>query len=101
MWNKEIVISNHVRERFEQRNIKFTNNKPRSIESQIKYDLRPLNIRKQEKLNINEYKVTTKQGKIYIVKHISERKVLIKTVYKIDIRKELFKYMNTRIPVTE
>lgn len=53
VWNKKIIITKHVRERFEERNIKFTNNKPRSIESQIKHDLRPLNIRKQEKLLVS------------------------------------------------
>lgn len=96
MWNKKIIISKHVRERFEQRRIKFTNNKPRSIESQIRQDIRPLNIRKQEKLSEDEYKLTTRQGKIYIVKHISNSRLLVKTVYKVDIRKEVFGYLDTK-----
>ena len=86
MWDKQLIISNHVKERFQQRNIKFSKKKI-SIEEQIRYDLKPLNVRSQQKLNDSEYKVTTRQGKVYIVKVISDKKVVIKTVYKIDLRK--------------
>lgn len=89
MWNKRIVISKHVRERFEQRHIKFYKSTD-SIEKQIRMDLRPLNVRRKEKLNDLEYKVVTKQGKVYIIKEIpNENKIIVKTVYKIDIKKEM------------
>ncbi|HAU85150.1 MAG TPA: hypothetical protein DCW90_06505 [Lachnospiraceae bacterium] len=89
MWNRKLIISKHVKERFEQRNIKFSK-KNISIESQIRYDLKPLNIRTQKKLNDTDYKVTTRQGKVYIITLLDDKRALIKTVYKIDIRKELF-----------
>lgn len=89
MWTKKLVVSNHVKERFEQRNIKFSQKKI-SIEEQIKYDLRALNIRKREKLSKLEYKITTRQGKVYVLKAITEEnKIIVKTVYKIDLRREL------------
>ena len=81
MWYKEIVISRHVKERFQQRKISFESGKYYiSIESQIRKDLKALNIRNQEKINDREYKVTTKQGKVYVIKHLTHKKILIKTV---------------------
>jgi len=89
MWTKKIIVSNHVKERFEQRNIKFS--QKTSIEEQIRYDLRALNVREKVRLNNLEYRVTTRQGKVYILKEINpENKIIVKTVYKIDLRKQLF-----------
>lgn len=89
MWTRKIIVSNHVKERFEERNIKFSQHT--SIEEQIRYDLRALNVRKKEKLSNIEYKVTTRQGKVYIIKElIKENKIIVKTVYKTDLKKELF-----------
>lgn len=98
MWNKTIVISRHVKERFQQRNIRFVTDKYYiSIESQIRKDLKALNIIKQEKINDREYKITTKQGKVYIIKHLSYKKVLIKTVYAINLRDKALAYLDNRI----
>lgn len=89
MWDKKLIVSNHVKERFEQRNIKFSKKKI-SIEEQIRYDLRLLNTRRKEKIGEDTYKVTTRQGKVYVIKVLDEKKAIIKTVYKVDIKKELF-----------
>lgn len=88
MFNKKIYISKHCLQRFEERGIKISKKKD-TIVKQILRDLKPLNVRFNEKLPNNDRKITTKQGKIYIG-HETDNKFIIKTVYKTDIRKKLF-----------
>lgn len=83
MWDKKIVVTHHAQQRFEQRNIKYFKSRGQGVE-QIKYDLRALNIRTREKLNDNEYKVTTRQGKVYVIIE-DEKHCYIKTVYKVNL----------------
>lgn len=89
MFNKKIYISKHCLKRFEERNIKLSRKKS-SMVGQILRDLKPLNVLYNEKLGNNDRKITTKQGKVYIG-HETDTKFIIKTVYKIDIKKEMFK----------
>lgn len=89
MFNKKIYISRHCLQRFEERGIRISQKKD-TIIRQIYKDLKPLNVRLIEKLPTeNEKKVITKQGKVYII-HEEETKIIIKTVYKTDIRKRYF-----------
>ena len=88
MFNKKIYISKHCLQRFEERGIKISQ-KRNTIITQIIQDLKPLNVMYNEKLENNDRKVTTKQGKIYIG-HETKTKFIIKTVYKTDIRKKIF-----------
>ncbi|WP_228636106.1 hypothetical protein [Clostridium perfringens] len=90
MFNKRIIITNHVRNRFKERKIKFLNNKDwkYTIDEQIRMDLNPLNVRKIEKQKNNVSKVTTKQGKVYIVKE-TQGCAIIRTVYKTNLQKEI------------
>lgn len=95
IWGKRVIVTNHVRERFEQRRIKYTGNQKKwTIESQIRYDLRPINILRKEKKEENVYKVTTKQGKVYIISTESPTNILVITVYKRDIREERLGYLD-------
>lgn len=87
---KKIIISNHAKERFEERGIKFYRNEKKII-NQIKFDLNPLNIRILKKLNDDEYRVITKQGKCYVTKNVGKDKTLIKTVYKLNCKREFAK----------
>lgn len=87
MWNKKIIVTNHAKQRFEERNIKFSRNQSNPI-FQILFDLRPLNVRKRENLGDNNYKVTTNQGKVYIiVEH--KHACFVKTVYKTNLQYDL------------
>lgn len=88
----KIIISNHAKERFEERDIKFYKNENRVI-NQIKFDLNPLNIRIIEKINECEYKAITKQGKCYVTRNVGKDKTLIKTVYQLNRRERLKKEM--------
>lgn len=85
MLDRKVIISKHATERFQQRGIKFYKNK-NSIIRQIKFDLKPLNIRFIEKISDTDYKVITKQGKCYVTQNIGKNKTLIKTVYKLNRR---------------
>lgn len=85
MLDRKVIISKHATERFQQRGIKFYKNE-NSIIRQIKFDLKPLNIRFIEKINDTDYKVITKQGKCYVTQNIGRNKTLIKTVYKLNRR---------------
>ena len=86
MWNKKIIVTEHAKRRFEQRNIKFSKNSS-NIVQQILIDLRPLNIRKRELIRENSYKVTTNQGKVYII--VEHKNVcFVKTVYKTNLMYE-------------
>ena len=84
MWNKRIVVTKHAISRFEQRNIKFSTKNFNPV-NQILIDLRPLNVRSREHLEGNNYKVTTNQGKVYIVVENRDASI-VKTVYKTDLR---------------
>ena len=55
MFNKKLIITNHVRRRFKERGIKFLDNKEwkYTIDQQIRMDLKPLNVRKIEKKSNN------------------------------------------------
>ena len=91
MWNKKIVITQHAIQRFEQRNItfsKYENNPAR----QILCDLKPMNVIKREHLYYNHYKVTTKQGKVYIIIEYANA-CFVKTVYKTSDQFDAFKYL--------
>lgn len=90
MFNKKIYISKHCLKRFEERGIKFSSKKRNSVVAQILRDLKPLNVLYNEKLENNDRRVITRQGKVYIG-HETETKFIIKTVYKIDIKKEMFR----------
>jgi len=83
MWGKRIIISKHALLRYKQRNMTIKYN--RSIESQIKDDLRPLMIRFKERLDKDTIKITTVRGRIYILKEL-ERTIIVKTIYGIDLR---------------
>ena len=83
MWNKKIIVTNHAKQRFEQRNIKFSKNESNPIH-QILFDLRPLNVRTRENIGNNHYKVTTNQGKVYIIREI-EVAAIVLTVYKTNL----------------
>ena len=85
MLDRKVIISKHATERFQQRGIKFYKNE-NSIIRQIKFDLKPLNIRLIEKISDTDYKVITKQGKCYVTQNIGKNKTLIKTVYKLNRR---------------
>lgn len=85
MLDRKVIISKHATERFQQRGIKFYKNE-NSIIRQIKFDLKPLNIRFIEKISDTDYKVITKQGKCYVTQIIGKNKTLIKTVYKLNRR---------------
>lgn len=84
MFNKKIIISKHAMKRFTERNIKMTNKKGNMI-LQVKTDLRPLNVKKIIRINNNEYKAVTNQGKIYVL-HEYDNYVLVMTVYKVDLK---------------
>lgn len=101
MFNKEIIITEHAKKRFIERNIKFRKGSKRSrksatsIEQQITEDLRPLNVREIIRLDDEgkhvgekQYKVITNQGKVYIVV-VGEKFLTVETVYEIDIKKKL------------
>lgn len=90
MLNKKIIITNHVRNRFKERRIKFLNNKywKYTIDQQIKMDLKPLNIMTIERKENDVFKVTTRQGKVYIVKEDKDC-AIIRTVYKKNIQREM------------
>ncbi|WP_415276536.1 hypothetical protein [Clostridium perfringens] len=90
MFNKKLIITNHVRRRFKERGIKFLDNKEwkYTIDQQIRMDLKPLNVRKIEKKSNNTSKITTKQGKVYIIKE-EKNFAVIKTVYKTNLQKEI------------
>ena len=89
MFNKKIYISRHCLQRFEERGIRISHKRD-TIIRQIYKDLKPLNVRLIEKLPTeNDKKITTKQGKVYIV-HEEDARIIIKTVYKTDIRKRIF-----------
>lgn len=83
MWNKKIIVTKHAIQRFEQRNIKYSTKSFNPIH-QILTDLRPLNVRKREKLEDGLYKVTTNQGKVYIIREI-EVAAIVLTVYKTNL----------------
>ena len=86
MWNKKIVITQHALKRFEQRNIKFSKYESNPVH-QMLFDLRPLNVMKREKLENNHYKITTQQGKVYIVAEY-DNVCFVKTVYKTSLMYE-------------
>lgn len=86
MWNKKIIVTNHAKQRFEQRNICFSKHETDTIR-QILYDLKPLNVRKRELLHNTTYKVTTKQGKVYIILE-NKKACFVKTVYKTNLQYE-------------
>lgn len=81
MWDKKIIVSNHVKCRFKSRNVKFEKNND-SIVIQILRDLKPLNVLSIENLSEGIYRVNTKHGKTYILKQIDEKVMLVQTVYK-------------------
>lgn len=96
MLYKKIILSNHVKDRFEQRHIKYTNNKSKkyTIDQQVRFDLKPLNIIRIERLNELDSRITTRQGKKYIVRELEDNNcLLVKTVYKSDLREEKFRYI--------
>lgn len=84
MWNKRIVVTKHAAERFEQRNIKYSTKTFNPIH-QILMDLRPLNVKRKEHLEGDNFKITTNQGKVYIIKE-TETASVVKTVYKTNAR---------------
>lgn len=101
MFNKQVIVTDHAKERFVERDIKFRKGSKRnrnstiSIEQQIIEDLRPLNVREIIKLNNEgkcigekQYKVITNQGKVYIVV-VGKGVATVETVYKIDIKEKL------------
>ena len=101
MFNKQVIVTDHAKERFVERDIKFRKGSKRnrnstiSIEQQIIEDLRPLNVREIIKLNNEgkcigekQYKVITNQGKVYIVV-VGKEVATVETVYKIDIKEKL------------
>lgn len=83
MFNSKIIVSDHARERFLEREIKLSNKK-NYIDKQVKIDLSPLNISEIIKIKKNEKKIITKQGKVYIIKEIKD-KIIVKTIYKINL----------------
>lgn len=87
MWNKKIIVTNHAKQRFEQRNIKFSKNESNPVH-QILFDLRPLNVRTRENIGNNHYKVTTNQGKVYIIVEYRSA-CFVKTVYKTNLQYNL------------
>lgn len=87
MWNKKIVITSHAKHRFLQRHLTFSQ-KSKNVSKQILSDLRPLNVMKIEKIKNNHLKVTTNQGKVYILSE-TEDTCYVKTVYKTNIQYEL------------
>lgn len=84
MWNKKVIVTKHAKERFEQRYITSLK-KFNDPVSQILYDLKPLNVRKLQRLKNNNYKVTTAQGKVYIVFE-GTNACFVKTVYQKCLR---------------
>ena len=87
MWNKKIIVTRHARMRFLQRHLTFSKKKT-DVVKQILNDLRALNVMKIEKMNGPNLKVTTNQGKVYILAE-TEDTCYVKTVYKTNIQYEL------------
>lgn len=93
MWNKKIIVTRHARMRFLQRHLNFSKKKT-DVVKQILNDLRALNVMKIEKMNGSNLKVTTNQGKVYILAE-AEDTCYVKTVYKTNIQYELaLKHLN-------
>lgn len=84
MWNKKIFVTNHAIRRFYEREIKFSKKITNPIK-QILHDLKPLNIREREKIEKDVYKITTNEGKVYIVIEKSKY-CFVQTVYTEDIK---------------
>lgn len=85
MWEKKLIVSNHVKERYIQRKMDKSN---MSIEEQIKRDLKPLGIRLKERISDNKLKVTTTKGRVYIIKEFNHS-LLVQTVYGIDLKDKI------------
>lgn len=86
MWNKKLVITKHAKQRFKQRNLHFF--KTKDTIKEMLADLDALNVMKIEHIQGNHHKVTTRQGKIYIVVE-TEDTYFVKTVYKTNVQYEL------------
>lgn len=87
MWNKKLVVTNHAKQRFIQRHLHYSKRQNDAIH-QIMTDLRPLNVMKMEKIHDDHIKVTTRQGKVYILVE-TEEVCFVKTVYKTNVQYEL------------
>lgn len=88
MWNKKIIVTDHAIFRFNQRRISYSKPSCTPV-NQILHDLKPLNVRKREKIESNKFKVTTNQGKVYILQECN-KVCFVVTVYKTNIQWEIF-----------
>ncbi|NLM62890.1 MAG: hypothetical protein GX190_01065 [Mollicutes bacterium] len=87
MWNKKLVVTNHAKQRFIQRHLNYSKKKNDAIQ-QILTDLKPLNVMRIEKIHENHMKVTTRQGKVYVLVETDDC-CFVKTAYKTNVQYEL------------